>query len=383
MGFFKALHIVMTVVPLGTMSGSISVLLTQAAIPVDYLLSLIFTLSIMLTKGFCFRGNSDFPSSNEDQNFALPSMTAHPYDHQQIVEEHRDILNFSGIQTASHGITEKRKSCFEKAFYYSNILLTKLYYIPGWIITFFLMALGVVLALIVPFLPDANSLGENVACVFSEKTCQDSTITFFLAALPAGLYSLILHHTLEKYALGIPPLLLYAWVVPIQAIFGLLISPLGMHLQHPLQPFHNVSHELKGMQREISEGMLCIFAGKASSTDSFDSADSHSCEILLPLLLTSVVSCFLFHALTLAVLKHGTDLCLRICAATAVAISWICLLHFDFVSSGFDVHSLSTVSWYSKASLLLSLVGVLCSSSSNNPVDDTSSPHYVDEGYLA
>jgi hypothetical protein len=83
------------------------------------------------------------------------------------------------------------------------------------------------------FARDEGALGGNSACFFYDNKCKDSTLVLLLSALPAALSSVCLERTLVSYSVPVPPMLLHAWLVPMQLVFGTLLAPLGRHLQNP------------------------------------------------------------------------------------------------------------------------------------------------------
>jgi hypothetical protein len=220
---------------------------------------------------------------------------------------------------------------------------------------------------------DEHALGANSVCYTFPSLCQSSTLIFLLAAIPACLSSVCLERTLVGYSVPLSPLLLHAYLVPMQCVFGLLLAPIGRHFQHPTQPLYNISRELEGMGKEVSDGLKCIFLGSESGFVVIDISDENWCKPLFPLLVLFVAVSFSFHVLTLYVIKRGTEFCLRVCTALAIPFAWVSLVVYDLYFPphvGKEVPTQFVVSWFSKASVLLVVLGILFHQTVKEPGTD-------------
>ncbi len=358
LAFLNTLHMFLVVIPCGSVPAPLTVLMVHAKIPVTEIIAVVATAGAFLME-YWF---PVLPEISEPEPGTMEAMLNEQYGHN--VDEFGRMLGrrrWESSRGSSLRLSLRRGG---------NAALRWCSKQPASIISVILILAGCALGILPVLRRSRKELGANSFCYFFFEECQSSTLAFLLASVPGSLSSVILERALVSYSLPVSPLLLHAWLVPIQFFFGILLAPVGRHLQHPQREFHNVTAELIGFGQEVQAGLKCILLGEETGMYDPDLYDPTWCRPLLPLLILFVATSFAFHMLTLFVMKLGTEFSLRICTSLAVPLAWMSLAYY---AAKFPPHvknivpTQAVVSIVSELAMLGVSVGVLLHTTVREP----------------
>mmetsp|Transcript_2868 Transcript_2868/g.4119 ORF Transcript_2868/g.4119 Transcript_2868/m.4119 type:complete len:651 (-) Transcript_2868:382-2334(-) len=321
LAFLNSLHMLLLVVPCGSVPAPLTILLPHAGVPFTLVVAAIASLMSYLLDVF-------FPEVPD-----LPGQSTGP---------EREYFVVNGGRP-----TSIRKAL--KAFFCTQ---------PQGLISIIFICAGIAVGLYPILTKNIDALGLHSYC-FNEPDCASSTVLFLFAALPASLSVICEERALVRYAIPVSPIVLHGWLIPMQFLFGALLAPVGRHLQHPSRMWGNVSVELKGISDEVSDGLRCILLGEESGIGLIGT-DPTWCEPLLPSLILFLLVSFAFHVLTLFVMRRGTEICLRICTGIAIPIGWGVLVFYDvnFHRQGAGEPTQVVISPFSKIAMVCVVIGV-------------------------
>ncbi|GBG24862.1 Crt-like 3 [Hondaea fermentalgiana] len=352
LAFLNALHLIMQVVSSGSVPAPLTILLVNASIPLTKLFGALLT-GVMIAVRYWMPNLPEYWLSDDSPAEPMLQQAQH-----QLMLEQRNRqqqqnasrVNLSPEVTSDAG-------CFRLAFE-RTLKKTRRFIVnqPYAIMSMFLVVCGVAIGLFPVISNSVSALGAKSYCHVYNADCASSTLIFLLAAVPAALSAICEERTLVRYSLPVAPMMLHGWLVPMQFLFGVILAPIGRHLQHPTRKWSNVSMELHGLDEEVSQGLQCILLGKETGIGYIGHADPDWCKPLLPLLILFLLVSFSYHMLTLYIMRKATELCLRICTALAIPIGWSALIIYDInfqpnVSK--DVPTQIVVSSYNKVALVL------------------------------
>jgi len=357
LALLNSLHMIMLVVPVGQVPAPLAILLPHAVIPVAKLFGAIATaIAIVIQRWFPSLPEALF----DDEN---------PY---SVVYEHYQVSSFpprNPHQRHHHDLRRDKTMLQAMAHRVKHYARKR-----GWTLVSVVFVIAGLIVGLYPVLTDnVPALGKESHCHFYHKECEMSTIVFLLAALPAALSAVCQERSLVSYSVPVSPMLLHGWLVPIEFLFGVLWAPVGRHLQHPTRPWRNISTEIRGLDDEVIEGLQCILLGKESGIGVIGHSDPNWCKPLLPLLVMFLLVSFSYHVLTLYVMKHGSEIALRIATAAAIPIGWGVLAFYDVkfqpdVSK--DVPTEGVISVFSKIAMVCIVLGLLFHRTVGEPETD-------------
>jgi len=380
LAFLNALHMIMLVVPVGSVPGPLVVLLVHTKIPFEKIVAGVVAL-LVIAFDYIF---PVLPQPLGGRRQAEPISNVDAMLHTQ----YGDVTNAGPNRADANGFTSRNAvegawfpgqdgddSNAAKHSILSRVFASSAAYFPSRAVAVSgsLILIGTALAVYPIFDKDASGLGRNSQCFFFNEKCQDSTIIFLLSSIPAALSSLVLEKTLVQYSLPVPPLLLHSWVVPMQFVFGTMLAPVGRHFQNPTRPWNNISDHLVGIDIEFQEGLRCILYGEVTGMGLIHHSDPEWCKPLLPLLILFVAVSFSFHMLTLHVAKNGTELSLRLTTILAVPLGWCALVAYEnHFRPNVDpvVPTNIVISNWSKAAMVFVVLGIYFNTAIEEPHTD-------------
>lgn len=337
LAFLNSLHLIMQVVSSGSVPAPLTILLVNASIPLTKVFGALLTGAMIAIQYW-------MPNLPEywlaDENSATEPMLQQ-VQHQLMLEQRNRLQQQQGSgnngfgsslrQSGQQGETSNCQSCVrlacKRALLKSKRFIVKR---PYAILSMIFVVAGVFLGMFPIITDDVSALGEKSYCHVYNHDCASSTIIFLLSAIPAALSAICEERTLVRYSLPVAPMMLHGWLVPMQFLFGVILAPIGRHLQHPTRKWSNVSMEVRGLDEEVSQGLQCILLGKETGIGYIGHADPDWCKPLLPLLILFLLVSFSYHMLTLFIMRKATELSLRICTALAIPIGWSALVVYDF-----------------------------------------------------
>jgi len=324
LAFLNALHMIMLVVACGAVPANLTILLVHANIPFTTLISALIAIA---SSCYYFMVPEPYPLKRKER----------------VLVGHVPHSN-SGYESCVIFI----KDIWVK---WSHTLLSS-----G------LLVAGVIFGIVPVLSKNENALGTRSFCYQFNNECAASTVLFLLSSVPAAISSLFEEIALVRYSVPVAPIILHGWLVPMQFVFGILLAPVGRYLQHPTDTWHNVTFEMDGLNRDIGAGLRCIIMGEVTGVRVVGMYDPDWCKPLFPLLIAFLAVSFFFHLLTLYLMKHGTEVLLRVCAACAIPLGWGLLALYDLnFRPKLDpiIPTQDAVSWFSIAAMMLVVVGVL------------------------
>ena len=192
---------------------------------------------------------------------------------------------------------------------------------------------GVALAVIPVVTRSGEELGGASWCISSDQeypTCWGSTLMLASSGVLSALTLAWQEWMLSLRGAPIPPAALALWVLPLEFIWGVFLSPVARHAQRPLSPWGNITVEMHGITTYISNGFDCVFRGNTSGiyvVPTWKGADFPMlCDPILIMLLAYVVVGWVLVALSASVLRRGGFYLVQLCNVCAIVLAWSALV---------------------------------------------------------
>ena len=193
---------------------------------------------------------------------------------------------------------------------------------------------GVGLSIAPILLHDGAELGRSSWCISSKEefpTCWSSALMLAGAGIISAISTSFQEWMFSQRARPLPPPVLALWLLPMQFAWGVLISPVARHAQRPLSPWGNITVEMAGFGRYLSDGLTCIFEGNTTGIYVVTPGKSFPelCDPILFILIAYVVLGWVLTSVSSSLLRRGAYYLVQISVAVAMVVAWIALAVYE------------------------------------------------------